>query len=66
MKAPVARRELIKRLQKLGWEGPYSCKRHQFMEKGVQKVRILNIHGNAVISLPLLDEILKQAGIQRT
>ena len=65
MKAPVTRREMIKRFRKLGWESPYSGKRHQFMKKGAQKVRIPNPHGNAVISLPLLDEILKQAGIHR-
>lgn len=61
---PVKRRELIRHLRKLGWAGPYSGRKHQFMVKGEATVRIPNPH-QSDISKELLSRILRQAGIGR-
>ena len=61
---PIKRRELIRSLRKLGFEGPYSGGRHQFMIKGELKLYILNPHGSE-ISRALLAKLLKQGGISR-
>jgi len=63
MPPPVSRRELIRRLRRLGFTGPVSGGRHQFMVKGSLKLRIPNPHQRGDISGPLLREILRQAGI---
>ena len=60
----ISRRELIRRLHALGFEGPFSGGRHQFMSKGRFKLRIPNPHQHA-ISVALLNELLRQAGIDR-
>jgi len=59
---PISRRELIRRLRFFGFEGPFSGGRHSFMRHGQVKLRIPNPH-QGDISVPLLKEILKQAGI---
>jgi len=59
---PVNRRELIQRLRKLGFKGPFSGGRHSFMMRGQLKLRIPNPHKED-ISVGLLKEILRQAGI---
>ena len=46
----------------LGFKGPYSGGKHQFMVKGKLQIRILNPHGSN-IGLGLIKEILRQAGI---
>jgi predicted RNA binding protein YcfA (HicA-like mRNA interferase family) len=61
---PISRRELIKRFRRLGFIGPVSGGRHQFMQKGSLKIRIPNPHGTTTIGEALLREILHQAGIQ--
>ena len=61
----VDRKELIRRLRLLGFQGPYSGTRHQFMKKGQLKLRIPNPHGSD-IGVQLLKLILKQAGISDT
>jgi len=63
---PISRRELVKKFKDLGFEGPYSGGRHQFMVKGALKVRIPNPHKSQDISDSLLQEILRQAGISKT
>jgi predicted RNA binding protein YcfA (HicA-like mRNA interferase family) len=63
---PISRRELVKRLMRLGFEGPYSGGRHQFMVKETLKLRIPNPHKSQDISDSLLNEILRQAGIPRS
>jgi predicted RNA binding protein YcfA (HicA-like mRNA interferase family) len=60
---PIDRRKLIQRLRKLGFTGPLSGGRHQFMIKGQLKVRIPNPHRGGDISDSLLKEILRQAEI---
>jgi predicted RNA binding protein YcfA (HicA-like mRNA interferase family) len=58
----IKRRDLIRRLHELGFNGPYSGGNHQFMSRGSLKLRIPNPH-QSDISLPLLGRILDQAGI---
>lgn len=59
---PLLRRELIRKLRALGFEGPLSGGRHPFMKKGRLKLRIPNPHHQDV-SVDLLKRILRQAGI---
>lgn len=61
---PIKGRELIRYLRKLGFEGPYSGGKHQFMVKGDITLRIPNPH-KGDIGKDLLLKILKQAGISR-
>jgi len=63
--SPTTRVVLIGRLRKFGWEGPRPSKGHDYMVKGQRKVRIPNRHHRKDIGVPLLREILKQAGISR-
>lgn len=60
----ISHRELIRRFRKLGFDGPYSGGRHLFMVKASLKVRIPNPHGKD-ISIFLVNEILRQAGISK-
>jgi len=62
---PISRRELIKRFKTLGFSGPYSGGKHQFMIKGELKTRVPNPHKSGDISDSLLREILRQAGITK-
>jgi predicted RNA binding protein YcfA (HicA-like mRNA interferase family) len=62
--APISRADLIRALRRLGFLGPYSGGRHQFMRRGTLTVHVPNPHG-AVISVELLSRILRQAGINR-
>jgi len=59
----ISRRELIKKFRKLGFKGPFSGGKHQFMIKGRQKIRIPNPHKGEDVHISLLKEILRQAGI---
>jgi predicted RNA binding protein YcfA (HicA-like mRNA interferase family) len=61
---PITRKKLIRQFRKIGFCGPLTGGRHQFMAKGNLKIRIPNPHGND-ISESLLKEILRQAGIPR-
>lgn len=65
MPKPISRKELIRRLRNLGFRGPVSGGRHQFVEKGELKVRIPNPHKGNSIDWSLVKEILRQAGIKR-
>lgn len=62
---PIKRKELIKYLKKLGFEGPYSGGKHQFMTRAEIRVFIPNPH-EGDISRDLLAHILRQAGIDRS
>ncbi len=61
---PVKRKDLIRILSHLGFEGPFSGGKHQFMIKGDVRLRVPNPH-QADISRDLLVRILHQAGISR-
>jgi len=60
---PVSRKDLIKKFRELGFRGPYSGGRHQFMVKNDLKIRVPNPHKSGDISESLLHEILRQAMI---
>ncbi|MBI5675883.1 MAG: type II toxin-antitoxin system HicA family toxin [Nitrospirae bacterium] len=63
MPAIITRKELIRKFKALGYAGPFSGGRHQFMIKGGKKIRIPNPHGSGDIHISLVKEILRQAGI---
>ena len=64
MKSVTPRNELIRKFRNLGFEGPFSGRKHQFMKKGGLKIRIPNPHKTKEIHISLLREILRQAGIE--
>lgn len=59
---PISWRDFIRRLRKLGFEGPYSGGKHPFMVHGDLVLTVPNPHSGD-IGVPLLKRILKQAGI---
>ena len=61
---PIRRAELIRYLQILGFEGPFSGGKHQFMLKGVIRLRLPNPNRRDV-GRELLSRILKQAGVDK-
>ena len=61
---PVSRRDLIRNLLRLGFDGPFSGGKHQFMIRGEVTVRIPNPH-RGDIRRELLVRILRQAGVDR-
>jgi predicted RNA binding protein YcfA (HicA-like mRNA interferase family) len=61
---PIKRKDLIYFLRQVGFDGPFSGGKHQFMQRGNTTVRIPNPH-QADIGASLLVRILKQAGINR-
>ena len=60
---PIKRRELIHYLKKLGFSGPYSGGKHQFMQKDDLTLTIPNPH-DTDINVSFLLKILKQADIK--
>ena len=61
---PISRRDFIKRLRYLGWEGPLPGGKHQYMVKGSMKLPIPNPHGGD-IGVGMLREILNETGVSR-
>ena len=61
---PTKRKDLVRYLRKLGFEGPYVGGKHQYMVKGEIKLTIPNPH-QGDISRDLLARILRQAGINK-
>jgi len=59
---PCARGELLRKLRKLGFAGPFSGGKHSYMTRGGYRQIIPNPHGKQ-ISSELVKEILKQANI---
>lgn len=59
---PVSRRELIRKLKVLGFEGPFPGGKHQWMRRGGLRLTIANPHGGE-IDPGLIRRILHQAGI---
>ena len=62
MLKPLSRKELIRKFRALGYSGPFSGGKHQFMIEGSHKIRIPNPHIGD-IDVGLLKEIFRQAGI---
>ena len=59
---PVSRRELVRKLKALGFEGPFPGGKHQWMRRGGLRLTIPNPHGGA-IDPGLIRRILRRAGI---
>jgi predicted RNA binding protein YcfA (HicA-like mRNA interferase family) len=60
---PIKRKDLIRYFKELGFDGPYSGKRHQFMVRGDITVWLPNPH-EGDIGRDFLARILRQAGIE--
>jgi predicted RNA binding protein YcfA (HicA-like mRNA interferase family) len=65
MGSNISRKELISKFIALGFDGPFSGGKHQFMKRGSRKIRIPNPHGSGDIHISLVKEILRQAGISK-
>lgn len=61
---PISRKELIRCLKQLGFEGPFSGGKHQFMLNGNLTIHVPNPH-QADIGRELLGRILRQAAITK-
>jgi predicted RNA binding protein YcfA (HicA-like mRNA interferase family) len=61
---PVKRKDLIRYLVMLGFTGPYSGGKHQFMIKDNRTLRLPNPH-QSDISKELLIRVLRQASIDK-
>jgi len=61
---PIKRKDLIGYLRGLGFEGPFSGGKHQFMVRSETTLRIPNPH-RSDIGKELLVRILRQAGIDK-
>jgi len=59
---PTTRLELIRCLRQLGFHGPYSGGKHQFVVREHLRIRIPNPH-RSDIGRNLLQAILREAGI---
>ena len=62
MPKPISRREMIRRLRALGWEGPHPGKQHPVMRQGTRKLPIPNPHGRD-LDWSLVRRLLDQFGI---
>lgn len=62
---PVSRKELIRRLGKLGFNGPFIGSGHEYMIRGILRVKLQNPHHGQDISVDLLARILRDAEISR-
>jgi predicted RNA binding protein YcfA (HicA-like mRNA interferase family) len=60
----VSRRDLVASFRKLGFDGPYSGGKHEFMVRDDVTVRIPNPH-RGDIGVALLTRLLRQAGVRR-
>jgi predicted RNA binding protein YcfA (HicA-like mRNA interferase family) len=61
---PVAWPDLIKRLNRLGFDGPYHGGKHPYMIKNNLVLTVPNPHRKE-IGVPLLAKILKQAQVSK-
>jgi len=59
---PVSRREFVRRLKRLGFEGPFSGGRHEFMLRGDTRLILPNPHRQD-IGVQLLVRLLQQANL---
>ena len=61
---PVKRNDLVRYLRQLGFEGPYSGGKYQFMVRDDVTIRVPNPH-KADVGKELMARILRQAGIDK-
>lgn len=62
---PLSHRDFIRYLRRLGFEGPYSGGKHQYMVRDKTRLVLPNPH-RGDIGRGLLNKILAQAGVSRT
>ena len=62
---PISRRNLIRYLKQLGFEGPYPGGNHHYMVRGTMRLVLPNPH-RGDIGRGLLNKILQQAGVSRS
>ena len=62
---PIKRRDFVRRLTELGFDGPSGGPDHEFMVRGDLVIRIPNPHRGEDISTDLLRRIIRNAGISR-
>jgi predicted RNA binding protein YcfA (HicA-like mRNA interferase family) len=62
MPKPIKRSDLIRRLRRLGWDGPYQKGKHPFMIKTGLRLTIPNPH-RGDLDWSLTSRILKEANI---
>jgi predicted RNA binding protein YcfA (HicA-like mRNA interferase family) len=62
---PTSRKDLIQYLRQLGFSGPFSGGKHQFMIRGILRLTIPNPH-RSEIGTALIARILRQAGIEKS
>ena len=61
---PASRKELVRRLLRLGFDGPYTGGRHEFMVRQDRRLILPNPH-RGDIGVALLSRILDEGGISR-
>ena len=61
---PVSRREFIQRMLRLGFDGPFSGGRHEFLVRGDRRLILPNPH-RSDISVALLSRLLAEASVSR-
>jgi predicted RNA binding protein YcfA (HicA-like mRNA interferase family) len=61
---PISWNELVRRLRKFGFDGPYQQGKHPYMVRGSLVLTVANPHKKE-IGVDLLTRILKQAGVSR-
>lgn len=62
--SPVKRKDLISKLKKFGFTGPFSGGKHQFMVKDKLRLTLPNPH-QSDIGINLLSKILQQASLSK-
>ena len=62
--SPVSWADLVRRLRKLGFDGPYQGGKHPYMIKGNLVLTIPNPHRRE-IGVALLSRILRRAGVTK-
>ena len=60
--SPCTRSELIRKLRKLGFDGPYAGGKHSYMKRRNYRLTIPNPHGKEIDSV-FIRELLNQAEI---
>ena len=61
---PIKRDDFIRYFKQLGFDGPYSGRKHQLMIKGNLTIRLPNPH-RSDIGKELLGRVLRQAHVSR-
>ena len=64
MPKPISRRELIRKLRSIGFLGPYSGGRHEYLERDGFKLFVPNPHGKDIGPV-LLSRIILELKISR-